>query len=71
MTSPTAVDVVLEYKDLLDRTEGLVREFHPDLPAGTVIKTVIDCRKELLRTGHRQGLVNATEARARARLQMD
>jgi hypothetical protein len=67
---PGAAHVVAEYKDLITRTEGLVREFHPSLSAGSVIATVTSCRDELMRTGVRRGLATATEAMARARLSM-
>ena len=66
---PGAAHVITEYKDLLARTETLIREFHPSLSAGTVITTVRSCRNELMRTGVRRGLAIATEAMARARLQ--
>jgi hypothetical protein len=67
---PGAADVVTEYKDLLARTETLVREFQPSLSAGTVITTVLSCRNQLMRTGVRRGLAIAAEAMARARLQV-
>jgi hypothetical protein len=63
-----AATVVDEYKDLLQRTEGLVREFQPSLPAGTVIRAVTRCRAELLRSGVRHGLAGATENLARDQL---
>lgn len=63
-----AATVVAERKALLTRTEALVREFHPVLPAGSVIRTVIRCRAELLRAGVRRGLARTTEARVRAQL---
>ena len=66
---PGAAHVVTEYKDLLARTETLIREFEPSLSAGTVITTVLSCRTELMRTGVRRGLAIAAEAMARARLQ--
>jgi hypothetical protein len=66
---PGAADVVTEYKDLLARTETLIREFQPSLSAGTVITTVLSCRTELMRTGVRRGLAIAAEAMARSRLQ--
>jgi len=65
---PGAAHVVAEYKDLLTRTESLVREFQSSVSAGMVISTVTGCRKELMRTGVRRGLATATEAMARARL---
>ena len=37
---PGAAHVITEYKDLLARTETLIREFQPSLSAGTVITTV-------------------------------
>ncbi len=67
---PGAAHVVAEYKDLLARTETLVREFQPSLSAGTVIATVSTCRRQLRRTGVRRGLAIAVEAMARARLQL-
>ena len=63
-----AAIIVAERKALLARTESLVREFHPVLPAGTVIRAVTRCRTELLRAGVRRGLAGATEARVRAQL---
>ena len=50
---PGAAHVISEYKDLLARTETLIREFQPSLSAGTVITTVRSCRNELMRTGVR------------------
>jgi hypothetical protein len=44
-----AAIVVAERKALLRRTESLVREFHPVLPAEAVIRAVTCCRAELLR----------------------
>ena len=67
---PGAAHVVSEYKDLLARTETLIREFQPSLSAGTVIATVVTCRDQLMRTGVRRGLAIAAEAMARARLQV-
>jgi hypothetical protein len=67
---PEAANVISEYKDLLARTETLIREFQPSLSAGTVITTVSSCRSELMRTGVRRGLAIAAEAMARARLQV-
>ena len=66
---PGAAHVVTEYKDLLARTETLIREFQPSLSVGTVITTVLSCRTELERTGVRRGLAIAAEAMARSRLQ--
>jgi|SRR4051794_14256856 hypothetical protein len=63
-----AATVVVEYKDLLARTEALVREFQPGLSAGTVIRAVTRCRAELLEAGVRHGLASAAEDRARAEL---
>jgi len=60
---------VSERKDLLVRTERLVREFHPSMSAGAVIATVTRCRDELVRAGVRAGLATAAETMARARLQ--
>jgi hypothetical protein len=66
---PGAAHLVTEYRDLLGRTETLIREFQPSLSAGTVITTVLNCRTELMRTGVRRGLAIAAEAMARSRLQ--
>jgi hypothetical protein len=66
---PGAAHVITEYKDLLARTESLIREFRPSLSAGTVITTVRSCRNELMHTGVRRGLAIAAEAMARSRLQ--
>jgi len=66
---PGAAHVITEYRDLVGRTERLIREFQPSLSAGTVITTVLNCRNELLRTGVRRGLAIAAEAMARSRLQ--
>ncbi len=63
-----AAIVVAERKALLVRTECLVRDFHPVLSAGTVIRAVARCRAELLRAGIRRGLASTTEARVRAQL---
>jgi hypothetical protein len=60
--------VVVEYKDLLARTEDLVREFQPAVAAGTVIRTVTRYRTQLLRSGVRSGLAQAAENLARTRL---
>jgi len=65
---PGAAHVIAEYRDLVARTETLIREFQPSLSAGTVITTVVNCRNELLRTGVRRGLAIAAEAMARSRL---
>jgi hypothetical protein len=67
---PGAAHVISEYKDLLARTETLIREFQPSLSAGTVIATVVSCRNQLVRTGVQRGLAIAAEAMARARLQV-
>ena len=67
---PGAAHVMSEYKDLLARTETLIREFQPSLSAGTVITTVVSCRNQLMRSGVRRGLAIAAEAMARARLQV-
>jgi hypothetical protein len=66
---PGGAHVITEYKDLLARTETLIREFQPSLSAGTIITTVLSCRTELMRTGVRRGLAIAAEAMARSRLQ--
>jgi len=63
-----AAALVAERKALLTRTESLIRDFHPDLSAGAVIRVVTRCRTELLRAGVRRGLAGATEARVRAQL---
>lgn len=63
-----AATLVEERKVLLTRTESLIREFHPDLPAGAVIRAVIRCRAELLHSGVRRGLARTTEARVRTQL---
>jgi hypothetical protein len=63
-----AAAIVVERKDLLVRTESLIREFHPQLSAGAVITTVTRCRDELVRAGVRAGLATAAESMARARL---
>jgi hypothetical protein len=66
---PGATLLVAEYRDLLSRTETLIREFQPSLSAGTVMATVLSCRTELMRIGVRRGLAIAAEAMARSRLQ--
>jgi hypothetical protein len=66
---PGAAHVISEYRDLLARTETLIREFQPSQSAGTVIATVVRCRSQLMNTGVRRGLAIAAEAMARARLQ--
>jgi hypothetical protein len=63
-----AAIIVAERKGLLARTESLIREFHPTLPAGTVIHAVTRCRAELLRAGVRRGLASSTEALVRVQL---
>jgi hypothetical protein len=65
-----AAAIVIERKDLLVRTEDLIREFQPLLSAGTVIATVARCRDELVRSGVRAGLATAVESMARTRLRM-
>jgi hypothetical protein len=60
--------VVVEYRDLLERTEEMIRDFRPAMSAGAVIGTVTRCRSELLRSGVRRGLADATERMARAQL---
>jgi hypothetical protein len=62
--------LVLERKDLVRRTEILVREYHPVLSAGAVIACVVRCREELVRAGVRAGLADAVESMARARLRL-
>ena len=54
--------------DLLAMTEALVAEFAGLVPAGTVLSCVSRCREDLLRSGLRAGLVEATEAAARRML---
>jgi hypothetical protein len=66
---PGAAHVITEYKDLLARTESLIREFQPSLSAGAVITTVLSCRTVLMRSGVRRGLAIAAEDMARSRLQ--
>lgn len=66
---PGAAHVITGYRDLLARTEALIREFQPSLSAGAVITTVLTCRTELMRTGVRRGLAIAAEAMARSRLE--
>ena len=66
---PGTAHLVAEYRDLLGRTETLIREFQPSLSAGTVIATVLSCRTELMRIGVRRGLAIPAEAMARSRLQ--
>jgi hypothetical protein len=63
-----AATVVGESRDLRHRTERLIREFAPTLAAGAVIRSVVGCRAELLRTGTRGGLAAATEERVREEL---
>ncbi len=63
-----AAIVVAERKALLRRTESLVREFHPVLPAEALNRAVTRCRAELLRAGVRRGLASTTEARVRVQL---
>lgn len=60
---PGAAHVVTEYKDLLARTETLIREFQLSLSAGTVITTELSCRTELLRTGVRRGFATTPSRR--------
>ncbi|MFZ5869872.1 MAG: hypothetical protein ACOYXW_05005 [Actinomycetota bacterium] len=63
-----ALGVVAERRQLLRITEDLVREFHPTRSAGAVIRTVVQCRDELVRCGVRAGLSVAAEEMARRRL---
>jgi hypothetical protein len=56
---PGAADVVTEYKDLLARTETLIREFQLSLSSGAVITTVVDCRHELVEGRSANGSANA------------
>jgi hypothetical protein len=60
--------VVVEYKNLIARTEEMIRDFQPAMSAGAVIGTVTRCRSNLLRSGVRRGLADATERMARAQL---
>jgi hypothetical protein len=55
---------------LLDVSHDLVREFEGRLAAGSVIRCVVHCRDELVRTGVRHGLVEAVHAMARTRLRL-
>jgi hypothetical protein len=54
--------------EMLAMTDGLIAEFSGLLPAGSVMRCVARCRKQLHRSGVRHGLVAATEAAARMRL---
>lgn len=64
----TVQELVGERRDVRERGELLVREFHPALSAGTVLTVVAACREELVHAGVRAGLATAVEAMARARL---
>lgn len=66
--APAVAQLLRERRDLLDRTEALIREFAPVASAGAVIATVSRCRDELVRAGVRAGLAAAAESMARARL---
>lgn len=55
-------------EDLRLMASGLVDEFAGVVPAGRVLLCVYRCRRRLLRTGIREGLVPATEAAARITL---
>jgi hypothetical protein len=54
--------------EMLAMTEGLIAEFSGLLPAGSVMRCVARCRKQLHRAGIRHGLVPATEAATRMKL---
>jgi hypothetical protein len=60
--------VVAERRELLRRTEVLVRELSGVATAGAVITCMVRCTDELVRLGVRAGLADAAEAMARARL---
>lgn len=63
MTAP--IERALLRNDMLAMTEALVAEFAGNFPAGSVIRCVSRCREELMRSGVRIGLVEATEEAAR------
>ncbi len=54
--------------ELSEATARLVAEFAAQLPAGTVISSIVRAREELLRSGVRDGLAAAAEALARHQL---
>jgi len=57
-----------ERDEWLAMTEGLIGEFAGLVTAGSVMRCIARCRKQLHRSGVRDGLVPATEAAARAKL---
>ena len=69
-TCGTAFDARRQAKEGLDSaTRSLMVEFAEIVPAGRVIRVVARAREELLRSGVRRGLADATSAMARHRLQ--
>jgi hypothetical protein len=66
--APAVAQLLHERRELLSRTESLIREFAPGTSAGVVIATVSRCRDELVRAGVRSGLAEAAESMARSRL---
>jgi len=54
--------------EMLAMTAQLIAEYADIFPAGSVIACVARSREQLLRSGVRRGLVPATEAAARSRL---
>jgi hypothetical protein len=66
--APAVAELLRERRDLLARTEVLIREFSSAASAGAVIATVSRCRDKLVRAGVRAGLAEAAESMARARL---
>lgn len=63
-----ASTVVAERRELLRRTELVVRDLQPRVPAGVVIACMVRCTDELVRSGVRSGLADAAEAMVRVRL---
>jgi hypothetical protein len=57
-----------ERDEILAMTEGLIAEFSGLVSAGSVMRCIARCRKQLHRSGIRHGLVPATEAAARVKL---
>lgn len=55
-------------EDLRKMASGLIDEFAGVVPPGRVLLCVYRCRRRLLGTGVRQGLIPATEAAARITL---
>lgn len=58
---------LLERRALLDLTDRL-REDHPSVPAGSVLRCVFRCRDDLLLLGVHEGLPGHVETMARERL---